>query len=76
MRVEANNDVLGSAAPGNQSTVLSALFRLDAKPLHSTANQLSHSLDTAYHIDTDEYPTFQTRGMYVHLSGDTFWLKA
>ena len=28
-----------TAAPGNQSTVLSALFRLNAKPLHSMTNQ-------------------------------------
>jgi hypothetical protein len=39
MRTEDNNDCLGVAAPGNQSTVLSALFRLNAKPLHSMTNQ-------------------------------------
>jgi len=30
------------AAPGNQSTVLVAPFRLNAKPLHSMTNQLTH----------------------------------
>jgi len=34
-----SHTVTMSTAPGNQSTVLSALFRLNAKPLHSMTNQ-------------------------------------
>jgi hypothetical protein len=69
MRAEGNNNnSLGSAAPGNQSTVLSALFRLNAKPLHSMTNQLSHYLSTANEIDTDKHTLFEATEMHTCIS--------